>query len=81
MRGRQSAAMLRTLDCAELITASPQQLAETAVAIAHDPARRTALAARIAANLPRLTQSSAPLEELDRGLRAWWNETAAATAN
>jgi CRISPR-associated protein Csy1 len=81
MRGRQSAAMLRMLDCAQLITASPQQLAETAVAIAHDPARRAALAARIAANLPHLTQSSAPLQELDRGLRAWCNETAAARAN
>jgi protein O-GlcNAc transferase len=31
MRGRQSAAMLRTLDCAELIAQSPQELAQIAV--------------------------------------------------
>ena len=36
MRGRQSMAMLRRLDCAELVADSPQQLAALAVEIAHD---------------------------------------------
>ena len=34
MRGRQSAAMLRALDCVELIAQSPQELAQIAVAVA-----------------------------------------------
>jgi CRISPR-associated protein Csy1 len=70
MRGRQSAAMLRALDCAELIAQSPQELAQIAVAVARDPQRRAKLAARIHANLPGLTQSDAPLQALDLALRA-----------
>jgi predicted O-linked N-acetylglucosamine transferase (SPINDLY family) len=69
MRGRQSAAMLRAIDCAELIAATPAQLAEIAVAIAHDRARRAQLAQKITANLPQLTQSDAPLQVLDQALR------------
>jgi predicted O-linked N-acetylglucosamine transferase (SPINDLY family) len=68
MRGRQSAAMLRALDCAELIAQSPRQLAQIAVCVAHDSQRRAGLAARILANLPALTQSNAPLQALDRAL-------------
>ena len=70
MRGRQSAAMLRALDCAELIAQSPQDLAQIAVSVANDPQRRATLAARIVANLPALTQSDTPLQALDRELRA-----------
>jgi len=69
MRGRQSAAMLLALDCAELIAHTPQQLAEIAVAIAHDAPRRARLKQKIATNLPRLTASDAPLQALDRALR------------
>jgi len=69
MRGRQSAAMLQALDCAGLIAQTPLQLAEIAVAIAHDASRRAPLKQKIAANLPRLTASDAPLQALDRALR------------
>jgi predicted O-linked N-acetylglucosamine transferase (SPINDLY family) len=69
MRGRQSAAMLRALGCAELIAQSPQELAQIAVSVANDPQRRAGLAARIGANLHCLTQSDAPLQALDRALR------------
>ena len=69
MRGRQSAAMLTALDCSELIAGTPQQLAELALAVAHDAPRRTQLKQKIAANLPLLTASDAPLQALDRALR------------
>jgi CRISPR-associated protein Csy1 len=69
MRGRQSAAMLRALDCAELIARSPQELAQIAVSVAHDAQRRASLVARIRERLPGLTQSDSPLETLDRVLR------------
>lgn len=69
MRGRQSAAMLRALDCPELIADSPRRLAELAVEVANDRARRNSLGARIQAALPRLTQSDEPLAALDATLR------------
>jgi CRISPR-associated protein Csy1 len=69
MRGRQSMAMLRRLDCAELVADSPQQLAALAVEIAHDRSRRNALSVRIRSNLPALTQSDEPLLALDAVLR------------
>jgi predicted O-linked N-acetylglucosamine transferase (SPINDLY family) len=70
MRGRQSMAMLRRLDCAELVVDSPQELAAIAVEIAHDRTRRDALVARIRGNLPALTQSDEPLLALDAILRS-----------
>jgi CRISPR-associated protein Csy1 len=69
MRGRQTIAMLRRLDCAELIADSPHQLAILAVEVANDHARRNVLAARIRSNLPVLTQSTEPLLALDACLR------------
>jgi len=69
MRGRQSMAMLRHLDCAELIVEQPQQLAELAVEIARDRSRHDALAAKIRTNLLALTQSEAPLHALDAILK------------
>jgi CRISPR-associated protein Csy1 len=77
MRGRQSAAMLRALDCAELIAQSPQELAQIAVSVAHDSQRRAALVARIREHLPGLTQSDAPLQALDRVLREILSEPSA----
>jgi CRISPR-associated protein Csy1 len=68
MRGRQSAAMLRAIDCAELIAQSPGELAQIAVSVAQDSQRRARLVARIRENLPGLTQSDEPLEALDRAL-------------
>ncbi len=69
MRGRQSAAMLRALDCAELIAQSPEELAQIAVSVARDSQLRAKLVARIREHLPGLTQSDSPLEALDRALR------------
>jgi predicted O-linked N-acetylglucosamine transferase (SPINDLY family) len=69
MRGRQSAAMLRALDCAELIVQSPEALAHMAVTVAHDSQLHASLVARIRARLPDLTQSDAPLKALNRALQ------------
>ena len=69
MRGRQSAAMLRQLGCDELIATSAEELAEIAVACAHDPARRNNLSDRIRAGLPSLTQSERPLQVMEAALR------------
>lgn len=69
MRGRQSAAMLRALDCAELIADSPRRLAELAVEVANDRERRNRLGGRIQDALPRLTRSDEPLAALDDTLR------------
>ena len=69
MRGRQSAAMLRTLDCAELIADSARDLAALCVEIANDPPRRASLSARIRDGLPRLTESDESLVALNDVLR------------
>ncbi len=69
MRGRQSAAMLRALDCAGLIARTPEELVQIAVSVARDSQLRAEFVARIRAHLPNLTQSDLPLEALDRALR------------
>lgn len=56
MRSRQTAALLRCLDVAELAVDSEDAYVELAIALARDPARRQALSARIQAGLPRLYQ-------------------------
>ena len=70
MRGRQSAAMLRRLDCADLVVANPQKLAETAVNLAHSPEQRTLWARRIQAHLPELVDRGAALQVLGDQLRS-----------
>jgi CRISPR-associated protein Csy1 len=80
MRGRQSAAMLRAIDCDELIAQSPQELADIAVSVARDRQRRDDIVARIRRNLRSLTQSDAPLQALDRALRELLNDSGTATA-
>jgi CRISPR-associated protein Csy1 len=69
MRGRQSAAMLESIDCTELIADSPRRLAALCVEIANDPRRRSDLGTRIRDGLPRLTASDQPLASLDDTLR------------
>ncbi len=69
MRGRQSAAMLAAVDCAELIADSPRGLAALCVEIANDPQRRAGLGTRIRGALPRLTGSDEPLAALSDALR------------
>jgi CRISPR-associated protein Csy1 len=70
MRGRQSMAMLQSLDCAELIVQAPEHLATRAIEIAHARPQREALSARIAQKLPLLTQSEQPLQALDAALHS-----------
>jgi CRISPR-associated protein Csy1 len=70
MRGRQSAAMLRHLDCAELVVGQPQQLAEVAVSLAHSPGQRARWARRIQAHLPELVDRGGALQSLGEQLRA-----------
>jgi CRISPR-associated protein Csy1 len=69
MRGRQSAAMLGAVDCAELIADSPRELAAVCVEVASDPRRRATLGMRIRDTLPRLTASDEPLAALNDTLR------------
>ena len=69
MRGRQSAAMLKTMDCAELIADSARGLAALCVEIASDRQRRASLGTRIRGALPRLTESDEPLASLNDTLR------------
>lgn len=77
VRGRQAAAMLRALDCAELIVRSPEALAHMAVTVAHDVQLRSSLVARIRAHLPALTESDEPLHALNRVLQTILHEPAA----
>jgi predicted O-linked N-acetylglucosamine transferase (SPINDLY family) len=69
MRGRQSSAMLRRVDCAELIAESPQQLAALAVEVAHDRSRREKVSSRIGAHLANLTEADEPLRVLEMMLK------------
>jgi protein O-GlcNAc transferase len=74
MRGRQSAAMLRTVGVEELIARDAQQYVDIALRVARDPASRASLSRRIREGLPRLLDRSEPIEALadalDRMLRA-----------
>jgi len=69
MRGRQSAAMLRHLDCAPLVAGNPEQLAEIAVNLAHSPGQRAHWARRIQAHLPELVDRGGALQSLGEQLR------------
>lgn len=69
MRGRQSMAMLRRLDCEEVIAETPQQLANIAVELAKNKIRREQISAKIRANLPNLTDSHESLHVLTSHLR------------
>jgi CRISPR-associated protein Csy1 len=69
MRGRQSTGMLQLLGCEELIARSVEELADIAVALAHNDARRKTLSEQIRQRLASLTQSESPLLELDAVLR------------
>ena len=70
MRGRQSMGMLRLIGCEELIAHSVEELADVAVAIAHDKPRREHLSKKIAERAASLTQSDEPLIAMEACLRA-----------
>lgn len=61
LRGRQSAAQLRRIDCAELIAADDDAYVRLAVELGHDRDRRMAWRERIAANRHRLYDDPAPV--------------------
>ena len=69
MRGRQSLGMLRLLGCEELIAESAENLADTAVALAHDKSRRQTLSEKMKQGFEALTQSVEALVALDVFLR------------
>jgi CRISPR-associated protein Csy1 len=64
MRGRQSAAMLRTIGVEELVARDEQEYIAIALRVAQDRAYREALRARIRDGLPRLIDRSEPVEAL-----------------
>ena len=68
MRGRQSAAMLRTIGVEELIARDEEEYVAIALRIAQDRAYREAVCARISNGLPRLLDRSEPIEALAAAL-------------
>ena len=64
MRGRQSAAMLRTVGVEELIARDEQEYVAIALRVAQDSAYREAACRRIREGLPRLIDRSEPVEAL-----------------
>lgn len=69
MRGRQSAGMLQLLGFEELIASSVEELADIAVALAHDEVHRNSLSEQIRQRAASLTQSESPLLALEASLR------------
>jgi protein O-GlcNAc transferase len=74
MRGRQSAAMLRTLGVEELIARDAEHYVQLALRIARDAGYRDALSARIRAGWPRLADRSEPVEALADALAGMVDE-------
>jgi protein O-GlcNAc transferase len=70
MRARHCAAILRMLGVTETIAASRDDYVDVAVRLARDPALRTALRAKIAANRPRLYADPAPVRALEDFIEA-----------
>jgi protein O-GlcNAc transferase len=70
MRGRHAGAILRMLGITETIAASPEQYVDIAVRLAHDPAWRAALRARIAASRSSILADPAPVRALEDWLDA-----------
>ena len=64
MRGRQSAAMLRTIGVEELVARDEEEYVAIALRVAQDRAYREAVCARIREGLPRLVDRSEPVEAL-----------------
>jgi len=65
MRGRHCAAILSMLGVTETIAASLDDYVDIAVRLARDPALRTAIRGKIAANRPRLFADPAPVRALE----------------
>jgi predicted O-linked N-acetylglucosamine transferase (SPINDLY family) len=70
MRGRHSYAILRMLGITETIAASPGEYVDIAVRLARDPAWRTAIRDKIAANRSSILADPAPV----RALEDWLDE-------
>jgi CRISPR-associated protein Csy1 len=81
MRGRQSAAMLRTVGVEELIARDAQQYVDVAMRVARDPAWRESLVRRIEEGLPRLIDRSEPIEALANALEGMVRATSPAAAS
>jgi protein O-GlcNAc transferase len=70
MRGRHSAAILAMLGLPELVADTPDAFIDLAVGLGRDPARRKALAARIARDKHRLYRDQAAIDGLAAYLEA-----------
>jgi CRISPR-associated protein Csy1 len=65
MRGRQSQAMLRTLDVPQLIAKDADEYVATALRLGNDPDERRALSERIAGNRMALFERDEPIRALE----------------
>jgi protein O-GlcNAc transferase len=70
LRGRLASGPLRHIGLGELVADSDQAYVELAVALAGDAARRQSLRQRIAAGRARLYRDPAPLDALERWVKA-----------
>jgi len=70
MRGRQSAAMLRTIGVDELVARDEEDYVAIALRIAQDHAYREAISTRIREGLLRLVDRGEPIDALARALEA-----------
>jgi predicted O-linked N-acetylglucosamine transferase (SPINDLY family) len=70
LRGRLASGPLRHIGLAELVAASPEAYVELAVALAGDAERRRALRQRVASGRARLFGDRAPLDALERFVKA-----------
>jgi CRISPR-associated protein Csy1 len=68
MRGRQSAAMLRSVGVEELIARDAEEYVQLALRVASDSGYRQALSTRIGEGWPRLVNRSEPVEALTEAL-------------
>jgi tetratricopeptide (TPR) repeat protein len=68
MRGRQSAAMLRTIGVEELVARDLEEYVAIALRIAQDRSYREAICARVREGLPRLIDRNEPVEALAAAL-------------
>jgi predicted O-linked N-acetylglucosamine transferase (SPINDLY family) len=64
MRGRQSAAMLRSIGVEELIAHDAEEYVQLALRVARDSPYREALSKRIKDSWPRLVDRAEPVEAL-----------------
>lgn len=76
MRGRHTEALLRVLQCEELIAATPQAYIDLVVSLASAPERVQALRDKIRSNIHLAYNDTSCIRELERHLREWASDQA-----